>query len=107
MSSQVGDQAGAPPAPSFPKAGEDNGSTKPKGGEDNGSTKPNWVPNDLFAAFLLHLLGIVAVVVLFVIAARLHDGSAKDLLAVTVTAVTTLAASGGGHAYGRAKRRED
>jgi hypothetical protein len=72
--------------------------------KNNGSTRLSWDTNyDLIVAFLLHLLGIVAVVVLFVVAAGLHDGSAKDLLATALTAVTTLAAFGGGHAAGRAK----
>jgi hypothetical protein len=74
--------------------------------KNNGSTRLSRATNDdLTVAFLLHLLGIVAVVVLFVVAAGLHDGSAKDLLATALTAVTTLAAFGGGHASGRAKQR--
>jgi hypothetical protein len=59
---------------------------------------------DRVLALVLPLLGIIAVVVLFFVAQWDQDGSAKELLATAVTAVTTLAAASGGHAAG-AKRR--
>jgi hypothetical protein len=52
-------------------------------------------------AAALPLLGIIAVVVLTVVAAGHKNGDAKELLATAVTAVTTLAAASGGHAAGR------
>jgi hypothetical protein len=53
---------------------------------------------------VLPLLGIIAVVILTVVAAGHKNGDAKELLATAVTAVTTLAAASGGHAAGRVTR---
>jgi hypothetical protein len=92
-------------APAYDQAAVKRAPASAVTSKNNGSTRLIWATNDLIVAFLLHVLGIVAVVVLFVFAAGLHDGSAKDLLATALTAVTTLAAFGGGHASGRAKQR--
>jgi hypothetical protein len=75
------------------------GSTEPgreKPDSTNKSTMWDLVNNDLVVALVLHLSGMLAVVVLFVVAALLRDGSAKELLATAVAAVTTLAAASGG-----------
>jgi hypothetical protein len=59
---------------------------------------------DHVLALVLPLLGILAVVALFVVAAWDSDGSANELHTVAVTAVTTLAAASGGHAAGAKDR---
>jgi hypothetical protein len=69
--------------------------------------EPWWLDvytNERLLAAVLPLLGIIAVVVLTVVAAGHKNGDAKELLATAVTAVTTLAAASGGHAAGRITR---
>jgi hypothetical protein len=74
------------------------------GNEQSARNQPPWLDvytDERLLAALLPLLGIIAVVVLTVVAAGHKNGDAKELLATAVTAVTTLAAASGGHAAGR------
>jgi hypothetical protein len=66
--------------------------------------KSTMMHDDRFLALVSAALGILAVVFLFLVAARSPDPSSRELLGSAVTAVTTLAALTGGHAAGRAKR---
>jgi hypothetical protein len=77
------------------------------GNQQSAGNQPGWLDvytDERLLAAVLPLLGIIAVVVLTVVAAGHKNGDAKELLATAVTAVTTLAAASGGHAAGRMTR---
>jgi hypothetical protein len=79
-------------------------SRRKNGNRQRARNQPWWLDvytDEHVLAAVLPLLGIIAVVVLTVVAAGHKNGDAKELLATAVTAVTTLAAASGGHAAGR------
>jgi hypothetical protein len=81
-------------------SGGENGSQK---GARNVDRMLELARDEQILAAVLPLWGIVAVVVLTVVATGNKNGDSKELLAIAITAVTTLAAASGGHAAGRVK----
>jgi hypothetical protein len=96
--------------PSPRDSGETRAKDEQSSGENGSQKRARNVDRMLELARDEHILaavqplwGTAAVVVLTVVAAGNKNGDAKELLAIAITAVTTLAAASGGHAAGRIK----